>query len=128
MTDINKRVEQYVRLRDHIKKMDEDHKAKMAPFRETLEQIGSVMLQHMSDQGAASIRTEAGTVYRTEKKTASCADKSAFWSFVVINGLFQEMLDWKPNVTAVNDYVEQNGELPPGVNFTVTNTVGVRRA
>jgi len=127
MTDINRRVNQYVRLRDEIKRLDEEHKLKMAPYRETLEGLNGALLHHLNSIGGDSVRTEAGTVYKTEKKSASCADKSAFWAHVVLTGDW-ELLDWKANATQVAAYIEKNGALPPGVNFNVSHVVGVRRA
>lgn len=124
--DINKRVEQYVQLRDEIKKLDDAHKEKMAPYRETLEQLNSALLGHLNDIGGDSVRTEAGTVYRTEKKSATLADKSAFWAHIVTQGEW-ELMEWKANAPAVAAFVEKNGALPPGVNFTVSHVVGVRR-
>ena len=54
-------------------------------------------------------------------------DVQAFQNYVVANELF-EMLDWKANVKAVEDFLKEFGELPPGVKFTTTNLVGVRRS
>lgn len=126
-TDINKRVEQYVKLRDLIKEKDEAHKVAMAPYRETLEQLNSALLQHLNHIGGESIRTESGTCYKTEKKSATIADRSAFWNHVASGGDW-ELLDWKANASAVARYIEEHGTLPPGVNFTVTHVVGVRRS
>lgn len=124
--DINKRVEQYIKLRDLIASKDEAHKLAMAPYRETLEQLNCALLAHLNQIGGDSVRTESGTVYKTEKRSASLADKSAFWAHVVVNAEW-ELLDWKANAPAVADYVEKHNTLPPGVNFNVTHVVGVRR-
>lgn len=126
-TDINKRVDQYVRLRDEIKHLDDEHKLKMAPYRETLEQLNGALLGYLNSIGGDSVRTEAGTVYKTEKKSATLADKSAFWSYVVLTGDW-DLLDWKANAPAVAAHIEKNNALPPGVNFNVSHVVGVRRA
>lgn len=125
--DINKRVDQYVRLRDKIKELDDAHKEKMAPYRETLEQLNSALLSHLNNIGGDSVRTESGTVYRTEKKSATLADKSAFWAFVTAKQEW-ELLDWKANASAVARHIEEHNDLPPGVNFNVTHVVGVRRS
>jgi hypothetical protein len=125
--DTNKRVEQYIQLRDLIKAKDDAHKLAMAPYRETLEQLNSALLAHLNQIGGDSVRTENGTVYKTEKKSATLADKSAFWAHVVVNGEW-ELLDWKANPAAVAEFVEKHNTLPPGVNFNVTHVVGVRRS
>jgi hypothetical protein len=126
MADISVRVAQYIKLRDEIKKLDDAHKVKLAPYRDTLEQLNSALLAHLNQVGGESIRTENGTVYKTEKKSATLADKSAFWAYVV-TGADWELLDWKANPVAVAKHVEEHNALPPGVNYTVTHVVGVRR-
>lgn len=124
--DIQKRVDQYVRLRDEIKRRDDEHKAAMKPFRETLEKLNNVLLSHLITINGDSVRTDAGTVYRTEKKSASLADPDAFMRFVVSNEAW-DLLDRKANVTAVADFIAENDATPPGVNFSSTFVVGVRR-
>jgi phage tail tube protein FII len=125
--DIGKRVEQYVMLRDKIKKLDDEHKEKMKIFRETLEKLNGVMLAHLNDMNGESVRTDAGTVYRTEKKSASIADGDAFMRYVVGEEAW-DLLDRKANVTAVADFIEEHKSPPPGVNFTTAFVVGVRRS
>lgn len=125
--DVAKRVEQFVKLRDLIKQRDDAHKEAMKPMREMLEQLNAMLLQHLNGLNGDSVKTAAGTVYRTEKKSASLADPVAFMDFVVQNGAF-ELLDRKANVTAVEDFINTNNVPPPGVNFSSAYTVGVRRA
>lgn len=127
LPNIEKRVGQYLQLRDLIKKEDEAHKEKMKPLRETLEQLNSVLLKHLKGIGADSAATPAGTVYQTAKKAATIADMKAFWEYVVNAGDF-DLVDKKANVTAVEDYITKNHAPPPGVNFSTALVVGVRRA
>src|SRR6478735_4322702 len=125
MADIGKRVEQFVKLRDLIKSRDDEHKKAMKPLRETLESLNSVLLAHLNDMGGNSIATDAGTAYRTEKKSASLADSEAFMNYVIANQAF-DLLDRKANVTAVEEHIKENDAPPPGVNFSSTFVVGVR--
>lgn len=125
--DIAKRVAQYVQLRDEIKKKDDEHKEAMRPFRETLDRLNSVLLEHLNSVGGESVRTGAGTVYRSEKKSASLADPDAFMRYVIQHEEW-DLMDRKANVTAVADYIAEHGAQPPGVNFSTTFQVGVRRA
>jgi hypothetical protein len=124
--DFNKRVEQFVELRDEIKRIEDEQKKQLAPYKETLEQLNSVLLAHLNDVGADSVSSAAGTVYRKERKSASIADKTAFWAWVVANADW-DLIDVKANATAVEEFAEKNGSLPPGVNFTAKHDVGVRR-
>jgi hypothetical protein len=124
--DISKRVDQYVRLRDLIKEKEEAHKAEIKPFKEMLDKLNAVLLEHLNTINGESVRTETGTVYRTEKKSAALADPDAFMRYVIGNEQW-DLLDRKANVTAVADFIEENNEAPPGVNFSTTYVVGVRR-
>jgi hypothetical protein len=99
----------------------------MAPFNETLEQLNGLLLQHLNDLNTNSASTDNGTVYRTEKKAASLADADAFMKHVIATGDF-DLLDRKANVSAVAEYIETNNVPPPGVNFSSTYVVGVRRS
>jgi hypothetical protein len=127
MADFNTRVSQYVALRDLIKAQDDAHKKAMKPAKETLEQLNAVLLAHLNQVGANSAATDNGTVYRTEKKSASLADGKAFMDYVIAAGAW-DLLDRKANVTAVEEFIKGNNAPPPGVNFSSTYIVGVRRA
>lgn len=126
MTDIAKRVDQYVKLRDLIKSKDEEHKKAMKPYRETLEQLNSVLLAHLNGINGQSVTTEFGTVYRTEKSSASLADGAAFMDYVIANQAF-DLLDRKANVTAVEEFIKENNSPPPGVNYQSRFEAGIRR-
>lgn len=125
-TDVNVRIKQYVALRDKIKALDEAHKVKMAPFREMLEAIGGLLLDHLKNIAADSVSTPSGTVYQTVKNSASIADGKAFWDYVEKNKSW-DLIDRKANVSAVQDFIEKYSTPPPGINFTSMLAVGVRR-
>lgn len=124
---IDTRVEQYIKLRDKIKEMEARHKEELKPYKETLEKLNAVILAHLTQVGGESIRTSSGTAYVTEKKSASLADPQAFMEYVIVNEAW-DLLDRKANVKAVDDYINENSAPPPGVNFSSTLMVGVRRS
>lgn len=126
MTDISMRVAQYVKLRDLIKIKDKEFKEAMEPYRKTLDDLNGVLLNHLNSIGGNSLNTDAGTVYRTEKKSAALSDSAAFMDYVIANNAF-DLLDRKANVTAVVEYMKEHNAPPPGVNFSATHVVGVRR-
>lgn len=124
--DFGKRVDQFVKLRDLIKQKDEEHKKSMAPLKDTLEKLSAVLLQHLNSTNGNSVSTDFGTVYRTEKKSAPLADPQAFMDYVIARQAW-DLLDRKANVTAVEAFVDEHQAPPPGVNFSSTFTVGVKR-
>lgn len=123
---VAQRIAEYVRCRDQIKVIEERHKTELAPLKELQDMLGGWLQSALDKAGADSIKSLAGTAYKTQKFTASLADPKAFMDFVIENALF-DLMDRKANVTAVKEYVEQNGSLPPGVKLSAIETVGVRR-
>lgn len=118
--------DKYIRLRDAIKTADDAHKAKTAPARELLEKLNAQLLGILNTTGQDSAGTQFGTVYRTSRPTASLADPAEFKRFV-IGGELWDLTDWRANAKAVEDFIREHGAPPPGVNYTQTFTVGVRR-
>jgi len=124
--DISIRVAQYVKLRDLIKIKEKEFKEALDPYKKALEDLNSVLLNHLNQVGGNSVNTDNGTVYRTEKKSASLVDPKAFMDYVITNESWH-MLDRKANVTAVAEFIKEQGTLPPGVNYSSAFVVGVRR-
>ena len=124
--DLDKRIGQYVKLRDKIKTIEEKHKAELAPYKDALTKLGDLMLQHLNSINTDSTKSTSGTVYRTMRKSASIADGDQFRRYVIGSEAF-ELIDWRANAPAVASFIEENGVAPPGVNYTTTFTVGVRR-
>ena len=124
--DISIRVAQYVKLRDLIKIKEKEFKEALDPYKKALEDLNSVLLNHLNQVGANNVNTDNGTVYRTEKKSASLVDPKAFMDYVITNESW-DLLDRKANVTAVAEFIKEQGTLPPGVNYSSAFVVGVRR-
>lgn len=125
--DMELRTGQFVKLRDLKAEMAERHKKEMEPINEAMEALKGILSAGMDQLNVESVKTSCGTVSFSSKATASLADKQAFWTHVVTSGAF-DLLDYKANVTAVTDYIEKNnGNAPPGVNYSVFRDVGVRR-
>jgi hypothetical protein len=120
-------VAQFVRLRDKLKEADDAHKARTKAARDHLDALSGKLLERLNDLGGESVRTVSGTVYRTTRRSATIADGEVFRQFVIGNEAF-DLVDWRANAAAVDDFIRLEGAMPPGVNFTTAFTVGVRRA
>lgn len=124
--DVEKRVGQYVQLRDLKAEMEAKHEEELKPVKQTMLMIEEELKMALNTMNATNMKTTQGTVSITNKASASAADLNAFWTWVVTQGAF-DMLDKKPNVTAITEYVNQNGVPPPGVNYSIRVGIGVRR-
>ena len=124
---VEKRIGQYVAVRDAVQKANDEHEARIKPLVDLRDMLTGWMQKFLEQAGADSVKTAAGTCYSTTRYSASLADPEAFMKFVKSTDNF-DLLDRKANVTACKDYVKENGTLPPGVNMSAIKTVGVRRA
>lgn len=124
--DVEKRVGQYIQLRDLKAEMKDKHEAELKPVNDTMGMIEEELKSALNAVNATNMKTDTGTVSLSIKASASAADINAFWTWVITQGAF-DMLDKKPNVTAITEYVKQNGVPPPGVNYTTYQGIGVRR-
>lgn len=125
--DISSLVERFIKLRDRLKEADDAHKERTKAAREYKELLEGALLQRLQVVGGESIKTAHGTVYRTSRKSASIADGAMFRNYVIQNNAF-DLVDWRANSVAVGDFIKTAGSPPPGVNYSQTITVGVRRA
>lgn len=122
----DKLVANYIKLRDTIKEKDKEYKEKMAPAKELLDKMNSKLLDLLNKSGQDAAKTSHGTVYRKSRGSATVVDATAFRRFV-IGGELWDLCDIKANVTAVADFIEKENAPPPGVNYTKSYDVGVRK-
>lgn len=125
--NIDELVRQYVELRDKLKAAEDAHKEKTKNAREYLEKLNGHLLERLNDVGGNSVKTDYGTAYRTTRRSATIADGDLFRSYVIKQGEF-DLVDWRANANAVDDYIKENTAPPPGINYSQTYTIGVRRS
>lgn len=123
---VEKRVEQYIQIRDALKLLEEEYDLKKQPLMEAQNLLNGWLMDFLDKAGADSVKTSKGTCYTSTRYTASLADPDAFMKHVIDNNQF-ELLDRRANSTAVKDYVREHGQLPPGANLSAMKTLGVRR-
>jgi hypothetical protein len=124
--DLNKRIEQYIALRDRKKAIEAKHKELVKPYTVAMEAIENELLDHMNATGAASIATASGTAYQTTKLSATIRDGAAFRTWVVDNAQWG-VVDWRANAKAVFEYIELQKHVPPGLNTSSYIAVYFRR-
>ena len=113
----------YIALRDkslQLKKERDDLKAKQ-------DKIEGVLLQRYQEQGIESARTPYGTAYKTVVHSASVADRDAFMNHVKENDAY-ELMEVRCSKESVQQYINEHGELPPGVNWYSEVHIRVQRS
>lgn len=124
--NIEKRIGQYIMVRDAMERLEEKQKVERRPLQQMLDQLGGVLQKFLDENNLESLRTDAGSCYTSVRHTASVQDPDAFMTFVKETQNF-DLLERRANATAVRDYVKDHGHLPTGVNLNAISSVGVRR-
>lgn len=128
VTDLAPIVERYVALRDIKSKLKKDYEDKVAGVDAGMEKIENFLLKQLSAQGSESIKTPFGTAYVSTKTNVSINDVEGFKQFAREQGDPFAFFDNKANKTAVEAYIEEHGDVPPGINLTKFKTVNIRRS
>jgi len=120
-------VEKYIELRDKKAQLKHAYDEKASKIDAVLDQIEGTLLKAFDAAGMDSAKTPAGTAYTSTKTTASVADKDSFMDFVKAKSEWH-LLETRCSKTAVEQFKEVNGELPPGVNWREERVVNIRRS
>lgn len=120
-------VEKYIQLRDKKAEIAAAYKEKVAKLDATLTKIEGVLLSQFDELGMESVRTKAGTAYKSSRASATVADWDTVLAYIQQNNLWN-MLDHRVSKKAVEEFKEAHGDLPPGVNWREEIVVNVRRS
>lgn len=124
---IDELAEKYAKIRDRVTELEAAHKEKMAPFKEAMDKIEQYMLTTFNEQGTENAKTAFGTFYKQKATSATVSDKETFRGYVIANDRW-DLVDMRAQKTAVNDFVENQEEPPPGVNWSATYKVNFRKS
>ena len=119
-------VKLYIALRDRRSTRKRAYEMEDESDKGKQEKIEGILLHRFQEGGMESVRTAHGTAYKETKTSCSCADRQMFFEFVKENELF-DLLEARPAKTVVDQYVEAHGELPPGINYSQTVVIKIRR-
>lgn len=124
--DIKKIVEGYIKLRDKKAVLKKQYEEEVKNIDLLLTKAEGALLKHFDATGAESVKTAAGTAYKSSRTSATVADWDIFWGFVQKNEAW-EFLEHRANKKAVEDFKKENDDLPPGINWRSETVVNVRR-
>ena len=115
-----------------------------------MEVIERWLLQQMEAMGVDSLKTQAGTPYKSISKSVKMQDPEQFKKFVftplieymtetgtirdgevlevLTNNVLWDMIDFRCGKKGVEEYVAETGQLPPGVEMSSFTTVNIRKA
>lgn len=124
--DFEKRIAQYLALRDKKDEMRERHAKEMEQINTLLDQLGGYLQVCLNNTNQSSARTKVGVAFIDTKRSATVADAAAFRRHIIGSEAW-DLVDWRANAPAVSKLVDETGEPPPGVNYSTRRVVKVRR-
>ena len=120
-------IAEFIRLRDALS----EEKAKFKQIEDQIKtrqaQIQGELSQVMTQLGVDSLKTPSGTAYLTEKVSVLTSDKEKFLEYVQKNEAW-ELLDIRGSKTAIQEFTLENNDVPPGIELSRFQDVGIRRA
>jgi hypothetical protein len=120
-------IAKYITLRDKKSELEAAHKESVKRINEVMKKIESMIMAQFNETGEESAKTAAGTAYKTTQTSAKVADRDAFLDFVRASEAWG-FIENRVNKTAVEEYLAEHEELPPGVDVNRAYTINIRRS
>jgi hypothetical protein len=117
-------VKAFVDTRDVLEEIDERYKLERKQPLRLKELLTEQLLLKLKQTGQEMARTKYGTVTAVTRDTTSCSDPNLFIDFVRDHDAYY-LLDRRANLTACKEFLEVNGQLPPGVKLNSKQDVNV---
>jgi hypothetical protein len=116
----------YLQIRDKKRLLEERHKQELKPFNEGLAQLENALAKAMDETGLTNLPGQGGTAYRATRSSVTVADWDSFITWVREAEAWH-VLEHRANKTAIDEILNDNNDLPPGLNVTRTSVVNVRK-
>jgi len=119
-------IRSYVALRQRKADLEAKVKEEVADIRVMLGKLEGWIQARAEQEGVTSFKTPHGTAFLTTTDYAQVADWDATLAFIKDTENFH-MLDKRVSKVAVREYMEETGEVPPGVTYGTRLGVNVRK-
>lgn len=120
-------VGKYLRFREIKASLKAKHQTELEPIEAALKTIEATLLTEFQKLGTESMRTSAGTAYKSTRSSATVADWEQVLEYVKQNEMW-DLLERRVSKAAVEEFKEEYQDLPPGVNWREEVTINVRRS
>ena len=120
-------IAKYLKLRDAKAELEAKHKAETKRYTQAMTKIEQMLLSEFNETGQDSAKTPVGTAYKSVRTAAKVVDRDTFFDFVRDTEAWS-FLESRVNKTAVEEFLAENEQLPPGVDVTRSATINIRRS
>jgi len=116
-----------ITIRDQISELKKQHKDALAPWEEKLAKLEAYLQNQLQTQGMTSFAVKGvGTAYLSNSTSCTVEDWDATLAWIKSTEAW-EFLERRVSKTVVQEYMESQGETPPGVNVRTEVEVRIRR-
>ena len=119
-------VKGYIKLRDKKNNMKKEQTEELRPINEKMMLLENWLLRDLQTRGVQSQKTAEGTAFVSTMSAATVKDRDALFAFIKEKEMW-DLLENRVSKTVVADYLEETGEVIPGVNYQQTQVVRIRR-
>jgi len=119
-------IDRYIQIRAAKEQLAKKQKADNARINNVLEKIEKLLMNQMEQLGSDSIKTKAGTCYRSIRTSVKVEDRDCFLDFVKSNEAW-ELLESRAAKSNVEQFLEQHQDIPPGLSIRRDAVVNIRR-
>jgi hypothetical protein len=123
---ISKVIDTYLKLRGDKETIEAEAKEKVSKIKEQMSKIEAYIKEQADEQGVDSFKTGSGTAFLTTTDFAQVADWDATLEFIKDNEAY-DLLEKRVSKRAVRGYIEEQKEVPAGINYGTRIDVNVRR-
>jgi len=116
----------YMKLRRKKEALENQVKEDLADIKAKMTKLESWLMQKADEDGVTSFKTAAGTAFVTTTDFANVADWDAVLTFIREQEAF-DMLEKRVSKTAVRAYMDETGEVPPGITYGSKLGINVRK-
>ena len=124
--DADALVQTYIALRDEEEARKRQRTEEDEPLKKLKDTIETKLQKQLQDANLERMGTAHGTVYKAKKTAARVADWNVLLAWIQKHSAW-DMFKKDVNKTAVEARMEETGKPVPGVDWTVFETIGVRR-
>ena len=115
----------YTELRDKVAAIEKKADAEIAAVKSIMVDIENWFALKAQEEGLKTIPTAVGTVYWSNRNSATTAEPAVFKQYVIDNKQW-DLLETRPSRLAVKSFVEAHGTPPPGVNYASIRVFNLR--
>lgn len=120
-------IERYIKLRNKIEAIKEEHKRQLAPYLEAHGQLETLLLQHLDDHKLQSMNSDAGTAFKQVATSVTVKEWEKTLNFIRENEHW-DLLEARVSKTAAVQVIEDTKKPIPGVVLSQAVVVRVRSA